>query len=73
MQLAENMIRIGPWGGTGGDSWEFIPDGRITQINIRSGAIIFAIGFNYTDSYGNNHQTRDFGGDEGTLFEVSLI
>ncbi|KAK1422518.1 hypothetical protein QVD17_25695 [Tagetes erecta] len=70
IQLADKRIHVGPWGGNGGDPWEFIPDGRITHIHIRCGKVIDAISFNYIDSQGNNHQSSNFGGSEGALTEV---
>lgn len=67
------MIRIGTWGGSGGGNWAFIPDGRITNISIRSGSIVDAISFTFTDGSGNTYRSVNFGGNGGILHEVIAL
>ncbi|KAK1412852.1 hypothetical protein QVD17_34406 [Tagetes erecta] len=66
------MVRIGAWGGSGGGHWSFIPNGRITNISICSGAIVDAISFTFIDVNGNTYQSVNFGGSGGMLHEIPL-
>ncbi|KAF5784291.1 putative jacalin-like lectin domain-containing protein [Helianthus annuus] len=71
-KMADQGVRVGPWGGSGGGPWEFIPDGRISQISIRSGSVVDAIYFVFTDRSGNNYRSLHFGGPGGFLHEIPL-
>ncbi|MFS7913590.1 putative jacalin-like lectin domain-containing protein [Helianthus anomalus] len=74
VNCANNRIEVGPWGGSGGaNPWSIIPDGgRITRINIRSGAVVDAISFGYTQR-GSSYNTDNFGGHNGRPYTVSLV
>ncbi|MFS7913619.1 putative jacalin-like lectin domain-containing protein [Helianthus anomalus] len=71
--MANNYVEVGPWGGSGGaNPWSIIPNGgRITRINVRSGAIVDAIYFGYTEG-GTNYETAIFGGRNGLLSTIDI-
>ncbi|KAI7729742.1 hypothetical protein M8C21_020392 [Ambrosia artemisiifolia] len=68
LKMVKKYVEVGPLGGSGGENlWSIIPNGgRITRINIRSGAIVDAIYFDYTEG-GTTYQTDIFGGRNGIL------
>lgn len=73
VQASNKMVHVGPWGGSGGDPWHFVPNGQICGINIRSGYVVDAISFSFKDQSGTTYDSRKFGGDGGVLHEVRQI
>ncbi|CAL5332264.1 unnamed protein product [Camellia sinensis] len=61
----EDCISIGPWGGGGGESWAYKPQGRISQIVVQHGLVVDSILFQSRSSDGLVDYSEKFGGPGG--------
>ncbi|CAH1414159.1 unnamed protein product [Lactuca virosa] len=72
------LAQVGPWGSGGGEyPYEFIPNGRITKIHIKtggSGGCIDSITFAYIDACsGQECWSKTYGGEGGHLSQYMYI
>nr|CAB3465820.1 unnamed protein product [Digitaria exilis] len=63
----ENLpIKIGTWGGNGGEQFDITqPPVRLESMTIRAGRIIDSFGFTYVDQEGKKHTVGPYGGYGG--------
>ncbi|KAI3699024.1 hypothetical protein L2E82_43003 [Cichorium intybus] len=78
--INENLVnqKVGPWGSSGGDyPYEFIPNGRITKIKIKTGGhggCIDSITFAYIDeNSGQEYWSKTYGGPNGHLSQYMYM
>ncbi|CAH1429847.1 unnamed protein product [Lactuca virosa] len=71
--MAGSTVWLTPWGGKGGNTWQFIiPDGaRIIKISVRSGDILDSICLTYKDESGYIFSER-YGGNGGSLHNIEF-
>ncbi|KAK1555206.1 hypothetical protein Q3G72_023347 [Acer saccharum] len=71
--LASNSIKVGPWGGPGGDQhWSFKAKVAITEIIICNGWVVDSVSFVGIDENGEIHYSKKYGGDCGEAHKISL-
>ncbi|NBH31863.1 hypothetical protein D3Z30_13095 [Staphylococcus warneri] len=68
-------MKVGPWGGTGGDEWEFdLGNSRLLGFTICSDSdCIHSIQFLYLDGTGIPRQSDRYGGDGGEPVTVDFV
>ncbi|TXG52223.1 hypothetical protein EZV62_021392 [Acer yangbiense] len=71
--LASNSIKVGPWGGPGGDQhWSFKAKVAITEIIICNGWVVDSVSFVGIDENGEIHYSKKYGSDRGEAHKISL-
>ncbi|KAK1555537.1 hypothetical protein Q3G72_027845 [Acer saccharum] len=71
--LASNSIKVGPWGGPGGDQhWSFKAKVAITEIIICNGWVVDSVSFVGIDENGEIYYSKKYGGDRGEAHKISL-
>ncbi|KAL4579581.1 hypothetical protein LXL04_015734 [Taraxacum kok-saghyz] len=70
---ASGDIEVGPWGGKGGyNPFSHRPEGRISEIRLRTGGCVDSIRITRTDASRTKHHSETYGGDGGSAHTITF-
>ncbi|KAL4579580.1 hypothetical protein LXL04_015733 [Taraxacum kok-saghyz] len=71
--LASGDVEVGPWGGKGGyNPFSHRPEGRISEIRLRTGGCVDSIRITRTDASRTKHHSETYGGDGGSAHTITF-
>ncbi|KAK0597692.1 hypothetical protein LWI29_027675 [Acer saccharum] len=72
-EIENTNVKAGPFGGQGGEEWDYKPNGAITEIKISHGWVIDSISFKSVDQHGKCEDSGRFGGEGGGTSSLITI
>ncbi|KAL4579591.1 hypothetical protein LXL04_015744 [Taraxacum kok-saghyz] len=70
---ASGDVEVGPWGGKGGyNPFSHRPEGRISEIRLRTGGCVDSIRITRTDASRTKHHSETYGGDGGSAHTITF-